>query len=136
VDHNILARALSSLGRIVAPVIFDPSKRRLTFTDPVGPGVADLLGRANIVASQIQERFAREAIEVLKATSELGDQLTDILGTVRINEEVRTINQFQEILDLPLQALVEAMVKTLTVVADTNAVVIAATKKRRKGRKR
>lgn len=134
-QHSLLQRAIGAIGRAVAPVIFDPKRRgQFSFKSPISPEVADLAARANIVASQIQERFARETIEVLQAGSQLGDQLTDILGTVRINQEVQTINQVQEILDLPLQAIVEAMVKTLTVLADTNEVVIAAAKKRRRER--
>lgn len=134
-DHNLLFRVIKAIGKTVAPVIFDPARRgQFSFRDPVGPGVADALARANIVASEIQERFARETIQILEATSRLGDDLTDLIGTVRINQQVKTLEQAQEILDLPLQAIIQAMVKTLNVVADTNVVVIEKVKARRKQR--
>lgn len=131
-SHRTIQGVLTSLAKAVAPILFDRAMAAPRFGDPVSPAVADLFARANIVASEVQERFARETIEVLKATSQLGDELTDLLGTVRVNEKTKALNQFQEILDLPLTAVIEAMVKTLTVLADTNQRVIAATKKRRK----
>lgn len=124
---------LGKLARVVAPVLFDPKRRgQFSFKDPIDPGIADLAGRANIVASQIQQRFSEQAIEALREFAKLHDEATDILGTVQINERTTALAQIQEILDVPVAGMVEAWVKVLQVVASNNEATIASLKKRRK----
>ena len=130
---TVLERVIGAVGRAVAPVLFDPKKRfKFTFKDPVDPKLNEWANRANLVASQIQERFAVEAQSVLKNVIQLQDDLTDIVGTVRITKEVKVIDQAQEILDLPLTAFLEGWIKVLKVVEDSNVQVIKTLKKRRK----
>ena len=133
---TVLERVLGAVGRAVAPVLFDPKKRfKFTFKDPVDPRLNAWANRANLVASQIQERLANEGISVLTNIIELQDDLTDILGTVRVTKEVKVIDQAQEILDLPLTAFLEGWIKTLKVVEDSNIQVIKVLRKRRTKKK-
>lgn len=130
---TLFERAISAIGKTIAPVIFDPKKRgNFTFRDPVGKEVAEWAARANVVALQIQTRFNAEATEALKAIVELQDNLTDIAGSVEVSKDVRFLAQAQEILDIPLESIAAAWIKVLKISSDSNESTIMNIRSRRR----
>lgn len=131
--QTLFEKALSAIGRTLAPVIFDPKKRgKFSFRDPIDPKLAEWAARANVVALQIQTRFNQEATEALRAIVELQDNLTDLAGTPEISKDVRFLAQAQEILDIPLEAMASAWIKVLQISSDANEQTIKSIQSRRR----
>ena len=132
--QNIIGRSISAVLRAVAPVLFGPERGRVSFRGPVSPAVAEFASRANVIALQIQNRFAAEAIEIAKNVAELSDNLTDLAGTLPAGEKARFVNQAQELLDVPINTLAGAWGQTLETLIGLNRQTIQAARERQKGR--
>jgi len=132
--QNIIARSISGVLRAVAPVLLGPERGRVSFRSPISPEIADFTSRANVVALQIQNRFAAEAIEIANSVKSLSDNLTDLAGTLPAGEKTRFINQAQELLDVPINTLAGAWAETLETLIGLNRQTIQAARERQKGR--
>jgi len=132
--QSLIQRSISSVLSAVAPVLFGKERGRLSFRSPVSPDVAEFANRANVVALQIQNRFASEAIEIANNIKALSDNLTDVLGTLPAGERTRFINQAQELLDVPVNTLAGAWAQTLETLIGLNRQTIQAARERQKGR--
>lgn len=127
--NRILEGALS-LGRTLAPVLFGKEAVTRARRRPlVAPGVAEVIDRTNLIVNEIQKSMAEQAIEMLRAISQLTDEVTDLVGTLPASDKTSAINQLQEILDLPVFAYTEAWVKTLELLIAGNKAAIAASRK-------
>jgi len=120
--------------RAVAPVLFGKERGRLSFRGPVSPSVAEFADRANVVALQVQNRFAAEAIEIANSVKALADNLTDLAGALPAGERTTFINQAQELLDVPVNTLAGAWAQTLEVLIGLNKQTIQAARERQKRR--
>lgn len=133
--QNIIGRSISTVLRAVVPVLFGKERGRLSFRSPVSPALADFASRANVVALQVQNRFAAEAIEIADSVKALSDNLTDVLGTLPAGERSTFINQAQELLDVPVNTLAGAWAQTLQTLIGLNKQTIVAARTRQKERK-
>ena len=133
--QSIIARSISGVLRAVAPVLFGSERGRLSFRDPVSPTLAEFADRANIIALQVQNRFAAEAIEIANNVKALSDNLTDLAGTLPAGDKTRFINQAQELLDVPVNTLAGAWAQTLETLIGLNRQTIQAARQRQKRRK-
>lgn len=132
--QNIIGRSVSSVLKAVAPVLFGPERGRISFRGPISPAVADFFARANIVALEVQNKFAAEAIEITQNLKDLGDNLTDLAGSLPAGERTAFINQAQELLDVPLNTLAGAWAQTLNTLIGLNKQSVKAAKQRQKER--
>lgn len=131
--RNLFQKGIAAIGRTIAPVLFDPKRRgQFSFRDPIDPGVAELIDKANIFTSEVLARVAMEGVEIAKGVQDLHDNFTDILGTVATKDQSVAVNQAQEILDLPAFAFMEAWIKTLEIVIQSNETIVKKLKKKRR----
>jgi len=132
--NRILEGALA-LGRTLAPVVFGKeATTRARARGFVSPAVNEIIGRTNLVVSQIQKSMAEQAIDMVKAIQTLSDEITDLAGTLPKGERTSVLNQLQEVLDLPVFAYTEAWIKTLEFIVTSNKRSIAAARKERERR--
>lgn len=133
--QGLIARSISGVLRAVAPVLFGRERGRLSFRSPISPAVADFADRANVVALQVQNRFASEAIEIANSVKALSDNLTDLAGALPPGERTKFINQAQELLDVPVNTLAGAWAQTLETLIGLNKQTIRAARERQRKRK-
>ncbi len=127
---NLIDRALNNLIKLVTP-------RNLPQPNRSGPALAaaDLIDRANIVTSQVLNKFSDDFVSFSASIASLHDSMTDLLDNLPDKERASAINSFQEILDLPIQTAAGFIAVTMQELRKGNDAVIAASKKRRTTRR-
>lgn len=120
--------------KLLAPIAtLTKAARRIVFLGKpptnIDARLTNNLNSVNLIASQITQRMAVEAQEILRASAQMGDDMTDLIGRLPPHERSIAINQAQELLDLPVVAITEAWVKVLDMVIQSNKITIERIKK-------
>lgn len=132
-----LQRALRNLGKAVAPVFFEKERKgKFTFRDPVGPGIADAARVMNQATLQFENGIIPELQKILAAVVLAGDSVTDIISTLPRGDQDKALTQAQELLDIPLTGILQAMIMALAVVQSSNTITINKIRAARKRRKK
>jgi len=94
-----------------------------------------LIDRANIVTSQVLNRFSEDMTSFATSIAALHDSMTDLLDNLPDKERASAINAFQEILDLPIQTAAGFIGMTMQELRKANDATIKASKRRRTTRR-